>query len=168
MSVITTIKRQPLVDESEAATAGTATTSTAKHDVTATITVHEGEEEAENGNSQDQGMTQELEVIFAEATPVSETPSTANSAVESHVTEHAPTAEVTAERKAKLAEQEVKITRGLATFVEVGTALSFININRLYLPEYQTWEQYVDIRWGFTKQRAPHYWRLGRTSKLSA
>ncbi len=52
---------------------------------------------------------------------------------------------------------ESKITKGLATFVEVGIALSLILTNKLYKPQFKTWEEYLEHRWGFTKQRAHQY-----------
>ena len=49
---------------------------------------------------------------------------------------------------------EVIIERGLATFVEVGTALLKIRDARLYRATYGTFENYCQERWGMTHGRA--------------
>ncbi|WP_433225490.1 hypothetical protein [Actinomadura formosensis] len=46
------------------------------------------------------------------------------------------------------------IERGLATFVDVGTALLEIRDGRLYRREFGTFEDYCRERWGFSRQRA--------------
>lgn len=51
--------------------------------------------------------------------------------------------------------QELTIQRGMATFVEVGVALEVIRANRLYRTSgYATFEQYCQVRWGWTRQHA--------------
>ena len=54
----------------------------------------------------------------------------------------------------KLARHEQVIERGLATFVEVGEALSEIRDARLYRESHTTFEAYCRERWGFTDRRA--------------
>ncbi len=53
-----------------------------------------------------------------------------------------------------LAECEEVIRRGLATFVEVGTALATIRDERLYLIHHDTFEDYCREVWGFSRSRA--------------
>lgn len=147
-----------MVDETEAATARTVTTSTVKHDVAVNIPVDEDDPDDNEGNPNDvlhaASMDEALDSIFVEAIPVGEAENSADSAADGLLPEAEQSLEV---RKVQLDENEKKIERGMATFVEVGQALSFININRLYLPEYKNWDEYVEIRWGFTKQRAFQY-----------
>lgn len=49
---------------------------------------------------------------------------------------------------------EIIIAKGLATFVEVGTALLKIRDSRLYRKNYATFEKYCQERWQMTKSRA--------------
>lgn len=55
-------------------------------------------------------------------------------------------------------ELELVIERGMETFVEVGSALLTIRDDRLYLPknggQHDTFEDYCQDRWGFSRQRA--------------
>jgi hypothetical protein len=53
-----------------------------------------------------------------------------------------------------LAEHEATIERGLKTFVEVGQALQAIRDERLYLEQYDRFEDYCKERWGWTRMRA--------------
>lgn len=54
-----------------------------------------------------------------------------------------------------LPELEARIERGLQTFVEVGTALLEIRDRRLYREGgHQTFEDYCQTRWGFSKTHA--------------
>lgn len=55
---------------------------------------------------------------------------------------------------AELSQHEDTITRGLQTFVEVGTALAAIRDGRLYRQTHTTFEEYCAERWGFTDRRA--------------
>lgn len=50
-----------------------------------------------------------------------------------------------------LTELEVIIERGLATFIEVGTALREIHNLKLYQKDYDTFENYCLQRWGFSR-----------------
>lgn len=56
--------------------------------------------------------------------------------------------------RARLCEFEAIIERGLATFVEVGTALATIRDERLYLAHHSTFEDYCREAWGFSDRRA--------------
>ena len=47
----------------------------------------------------------------------------------------------------RLAELEVVIERGLATFVQVGRALGEVRDDKLYRPEYRSFKDYVAQRW---------------------
>jgi len=49
---------------------------------------------------------------------------------------------------------ETVIRRGLATFVEVGTALATIRDERLYRESHETFEDYCREAWNFGRQRA--------------
>jgi hypothetical protein len=46
------------------------------------------------------------------------------------------------------------ISEGLATFVEVGRALTEVRAARLYRERYETFEQYCRQRWGMSKTHA--------------
>lgn len=54
----------------------------------------------------------------------------------------------------QLAEAEATIEAGLATFIDVGEALTLIREGRLYRAEHETFESYCQARWGFTARRA--------------
>lgn len=53
-----------------------------------------------------------------------------------------------------LAVNEVVISEGIATFMEVGKALYTISIGRLYRQTHETFEAYCRERWGFSRQHA--------------
>jgi hypothetical protein len=55
---------------------------------------------------------------------------------------------------ARLAELEAIVERGLATFVEVGSALLEIRDSRLYRQTHETFEEYCRERWEMSRQRA--------------
>lgn len=59
----------------------------------------------------------------------------------------------TAERET-LSMLEETITRGIASFIEVGQALMEIRESRLYREEHKTFEVYCRNRWGFDKRYA--------------
>lgn len=54
----------------------------------------------------------------------------------------------------QLPELEKIIDRGLASFIEVGNALIEIRDAKMYGSEYATFDEYVDKRFGLTRQRA--------------
>lgn len=54
----------------------------------------------------------------------------------------------------RLGELETVVERGLATFVEVGLALSEIRTKRLYRVDHATFEEYCSCRWGWSAGRA--------------
>lgn len=56
--------------------------------------------------------------------------------------------------RARLAELEQAVERGLDTFREVAEALLEIRSRKLYREQHQTWEAYVRSRWGFSDRRA--------------
>jgi hypothetical protein len=53
-----------------------------------------------------------------------------------------------------LAEREAVIERGLATFVEVGSALGEIRDERLYRADHGTFEDYCQQRWNLSRAHA--------------
>jgi hypothetical protein len=55
---------------------------------------------------------------------------------------------------ARLARNETRISQGLASFVEVGEALSDIRDARLYRATHGTFESYCQQRWKFTRNTA--------------
>lgn len=57
---------------------------------------------------------------------------------------------------AGLEECEEVIEQGLATFLDVGSALIRIRDARLYRQEYATFDVYCMTRWGFSDRRARH------------
>jgi hypothetical protein len=52
------------------------------------------------------------------------------------------------------AELEAVVAHGLATFVEVGTALAAIRDRRLYRQRHATFEEYCEVNWGMSRKRA--------------
>lgn len=54
----------------------------------------------------------------------------------------------------RLARYEAKIKSGLASFIEVGEALSAIRDQRLYLATHGTFEDYCREKWGMSASRA--------------
>lgn len=54
----------------------------------------------------------------------------------------------------KLQQLETVIQRGKQSFIEVGTALMEIRVNRLYRGEFKTFEEYCQSKWGFTRNFA--------------
>ena len=55
---------------------------------------------------------------------------------------------------ARLARNEARSSPGLASFVEVGEALSDIRVARLYRATHGTFEEYCGQRWGMSRVRA--------------
>ena len=55
---------------------------------------------------------------------------------------------------ARLARNETRISQGLASFVEVGEALSDIRDARLYRATHGTFEEYCKDRWSISRPRA--------------
>jgi hypothetical protein len=62
--------------------------------------------------------------------------------------------EITSQEFADLARLEATIQAGKITFVAVGLALTEIREKRLYRKDYDTFDEYCEIRWGWTRQRA--------------
>jgi hypothetical protein len=58
------------------------------------------------------------------------------------------------ERSEQLKAEEEIIRRGAKAFVEMGNALARIRDRKLYLPEFASFEAYVEAKFDFTKQRA--------------
>lgn len=54
----------------------------------------------------------------------------------------------------KLVDCEKTIQRGIKAFFEVGKALAVIKSERLYRCEYQTFDQYCEEKWDFSRIRA--------------
>ena len=61
---------------------------------------------------------------------------------------------ITAVHQRELSGYEKKIERGIATFVEVGSALKAIRDKKLYKLTHKSFESYVQERWGWTRVRA--------------
>ena len=55
---------------------------------------------------------------------------------------------------AQLHAYEATIERGMATFIEVGSALAAIRDAKLYRADYPTFEEYCRERWGMSKTHA--------------
>ena len=54
---------------------------------------------------------------------------------------------------ARLAQLEATIERGMDTFVEVGLALAEVRDARLYRADHDTFEDYLERRWGISRRR---------------
>lgn len=67
--------------------------------------------------------------------------------------------------RARLAELEAVVERGMDTFIEVGIALAEIRDARLYREQFVTFEAYCRERWGFSRSRG---YRLIRAAELAA
>jgi len=65
---------------------------------------------------------------------------------------HTEAIEIASRRR--LGELEKVINRGKKGFVEVGRALAEIRDLRLYKPEFKSFEDYCQEKWGWTKQHA--------------
>ncbi len=74
-----------------------------------------------------------------------------------------PLAEIESHRFAEL---EAVVERGLATFVEVGTALMEIRDARLYRETHGTFEAYCRERWGWSRQRSHQLIEASRVSTV--
>lgn len=61
---------------------------------------------------------------------------------------------LTSEELASLRANERIIEKGLETFLDVGKALATIRDGGLYRATNNTFGEYVDAKWGFTRQRA--------------
>jgi hypothetical protein len=61
---------------------------------------------------------------------------------------------LTTEELASLRANERIIEKGLETFLDVGKALATIRDGGLYRATYKSFGEYVDAKWGFTRQRA--------------
>jgi hypothetical protein len=66
----------------------------------------------------------------------------------------------------RLAELEAVIGRGLDTFLEVGHALAAIRDNRLYRPEYGSFDDYLRARWQPHISRG-HAYRLIQAAEIA-
>ncbi len=75
-------------------------------------------------------------------------------------------ASVPVAQASRFAELESVIQRGLATFVEVGAALTEIRERRLYRDGFTSFEQYCKDRWGFNRQRAAQLIGAARLSTI--
>ncbi len=147
--MINTLKK-PLstaVDETEAVTGATVTTSTVKHEGESKITVHEGgptgsefKDTMENRSPQEQ----KLAAVFARADGQSTVSETAS----------AKSGPMSPEELAQLESCETIIRRGIETFLQVGQNLAIVRDRYLYRHEYGTFEEYVRAKLGMTKQRA--------------
>lgn len=147
-----------MVDESEAATVAPVTTSSVKHAVKVKNTV--GEDEPNEGNcntADDPDAEKKLAALSAQTPLLIGAEIVHEAAAGAADVEDASSCALSEEGKKTLADCEKKITKGLATFVEVGFALAVILTNKLFRPLYKSWEEYLDKRWGFTKQRAHQY-----------
>jgi hypothetical protein len=72
-------------------------------------------------------------------------------------------AEENAERRGLL---EDIIDRGLQTFLEVGSALKEIKEQKLWSPEYASFEDYCEGRWNWTMRYANNVVRAARTATI--
>lgn len=63
-------------------------------------------------------------------------------------------ATLTREESIALADCERVIEQGLKTFVEVGSALAFVNENRLYRGTHETFEVYAKEKWNLSRTRS--------------
>jgi hypothetical protein len=61
---------------------------------------------------------------------------------------------LTKSERAHLADLEAAIDAGMQQFKQVGLALLEIKRLELYRGEFPTWEDYCQVRWRFTRQRA--------------
>lgn len=64
------------------------------------------------------------------------------------------TTEMTTADRAEFLRYDKVADRGMATFVEVGNALSKIRDGKLYRHQYASFEEYCDLRHGLKRQRA--------------
>lgn len=64
------------------------------------------------------------------------------------------TASLTPQEKLRKNQLEAKIKIHLRSFNEAGEALCEMRDNRLYRDEFPTFEQYCDVKWGFSDRRA--------------
>ncbi len=71
--------------------------------------------------------------------------------------------ELVAIEKARLAELEVVVDRGLQTFYEVGSALLEIREHRLYRETHETFQAYCQERFGFSDSRGRQLIAAART-----
>lgn len=61
-----------------------------------------------------------------------------------------PTGPLTSDEQRRFAELEQQIEQNMAGFMRVGMTLLEISQLKLYREDYDTWEDYLDERWGFT------------------
>ena len=140
---------------SEAAAGATATASTKKHDVGAKIPADDDTSGDEKDNPEHAAQTTKnakMAAAFAAARPV----------VMIDVDPNLPQKETIAQSSGgqelsnQLLECENTIIKGLKTFVDVGSALAKIRDQKLFKPLHETFDDYLEKRWGFTKQHASH------------
>lgn len=55
--------------------------------------------------------------------------------------------------RAELQHFEAEITLGLQSFIEIGAALKQIQENKLYRADYSTFENYLETRWGMSREQ---------------
>lgn len=78
----------------------------------------------------------------------------------------APTGPRDVRNARRLAELEVIIDRGMASFVEVGEALLEVRGSKLYQVEYETFEAYLKGRWNLTRTRGYQLMEAAGVSKV--
>jgi len=147
MKTILETTESTAVDETEAETASTISTSTVKHEVESKITVDEdGPTGSEFKDSMENRSPQEqkLAMVFAQAD--------GQSTVSANASEK--WVPMSPEELAQLESCETIIRRGIETFLEVGQNLAIVRDKKLYRHEHGTFEEYVDAKWHMTKQRA--------------
>ncbi len=69
-----------------------------------------------------------------------------------------------AERRERLRHLEGVIRRGMQTFIEVGAALEEIRSKKLYVPDYDGFEDYCQAEFGWTRRYADRNIRAARTA----
>lgn len=57
----------------------------------------------------------------------------------------------------RLSQLEAEIRNGQANYAVVGSALTEIQSSRLYKPQYNTFEEYCEKQWGFSRSTAYEY-----------
>jgi DNA N-6-adenine-methyltransferase (Dam) len=55
--------------------------------------------------------------------------------------------------RATLQNAEIRIEKGLQSFLEIGAALKQIQQHKLYRADYSTFEQYLETRWGMSREQ---------------